>query len=116
MDEKGYKVGAMFSPKLHEEDDDDPLRLGDLMRFLIAVRRKTQCPHCEHRGQWAVALNDSSPHYNGENPPLTLFKNHLLHGSYHTAAGMTCPNCGHFAMISTYKIREFLAEEESKNG
>lgn len=51
-----------------------------------------------------------------KNPKVTLYKTGVGHGSPHTQVGLTCPNCGHFAQVSTYKIRQFQAAQAEKNG
>lgn len=109
MNGKGYTIeGKLKPPRLAETDPNDPLRLNDLMRFLLSAKRKTQCPHCDHRGPWEISLNESVDDYDPENPPLTMYRNYIQDGTFHTSAGMNCPQCGHFAVVSTYKIRAFL--------
>lgn len=57
--------------------------------------------------------NDPGMHHN---PKLTIYKTPVSSGSYHTQVGMTCPKCGHFALISTYKIRQFQKIQGGANG
>lgn len=100
---------------LAEKPDSDPLRLKNLMAFLIAVKRSTQCPHCDHKGGWEISLNEVEGE-DAENPRLSLITNATLDGETHTAAAMTCPKCGHLATISTYKIREHMTKGDQSNG
>ncbi len=117
MTGKGYKIeGKMSPPRLAETDPNDPLRLEDLMRFLLAARRRTQCPHCDHRGPWEVSLNETADDFDPQNPPLTMYRNYIQDGSFHTSAGMTCPQCGHFAEVATYKIRAFIEQGDESDG
>lgn len=115
MTERNYKVHAkMVKPKLAESSDDEPLRLSHLMEFLTTAKRSTTCPHCNYRGPWEISLQLEEGE-DSENPRLTIYMDHVISGGYHTSSGMTCANCGHFAQISTYKIRQFLAQQEGSN-
>lgn len=90
------------------ENESEPLRMNDLMDLLNDSGRYTKCPHCDHKGAWEISTTSEERENPGDNPRLTMYRNYA--GSeadhYHTTAAMTCPNCGHFAQISTYKIRQ----------
>ncbi|WP_156176557.1 hypothetical protein [Pseudomonas veronii] len=47
-----------------------------------------------------------------EDPKLQIFIEVSMAGDKHSNVGVVCPNCGHFATIATYKIREFLKGKE----
>lgn len=104
--------------QLREDDTEpDPLRLSDLIRLLNTSGRYTKCPSCDHKGPWEIATTSDQPNHPGDDPKLTLYRIHVGEGQgdYHTTVAMTCPRCGHFAQISSYKIRE-LKNTEVPNG
>ncbi|WP_248769044.1 hypothetical protein [Pseudomonas sp. MWU12-2345] len=98
--------------KLAEDGSGDPLRAQDLIDFFVATNRSPKCPCCPHEGAWDFSLQTVEGEGEGEgskNLPLSIYVHVMIDGQRHTTAGMTCPKCGHFAQISTYKIREFQA-------
>jgi hypothetical protein len=103
--------GKVTNVKINEDGAATPLRLNDLFAFLNDRERYTSCPHCDHEGVWEVSMYEEGDEQT-ENPRLQLFKINTSEGGHHTFSGMTCPKCGHFAQISTYKIRQFLDGEE----
>lgn len=110
-------VGQSFNAPITEPDDGpDPLRLLDFMEFLNLTGRYSKCPHCPHDGQWEISTQDDVEPGMERNPKVTIYKTGVAHGSPHTQVGLTCPNCGHFAQVSTYKIRQFQAAQAEKNG
>lgn len=98
------------------EDDtgDEPLRVDDLISFFGDRNRSLACPHCPHEGGWEIALYMKVDE-DEKNPLLVTFPNESVTGSKHNSCGMTCPNCGHFAFISTYKIRQYLRQRGISN-
>ncbi|SDI56501.1 hypothetical protein SAMN05216605_114181 [Pseudomonas abietaniphila] len=107
MSSQNKVYGKISGAVVNDEDSSEPLRLSDLFKFLNVRKRSTSCPHCDHRGAWEISMQEESD--NEENPRLLLFKMESTKGEAHTSIAMNCPNCGHLAQISTYKIREFLA-------
>lgn len=100
---------------INDENAEEPLRLNDLFHFLNARQRSTSCPYCIHEGVWEVSMQDEADEQAVQkNPKMQLFKTEVADGATHTFVGMTCPNCGNFAQISTYKIREFLSGGKNK--
>ena len=112
----GNGLGHRIKPGsvlLFEDGSQDPLRMQDLISFLAARQRRSSCPHCSWQGGWEIAMFEENDQ--DENPKLEIFKLDTLSQSIHTCVAIICPNCGHFAQIATYKIREFMAEAEAKN-
>lgn len=100
---------------INDEDAVEPLRLNDLFQFLNGRQRSTACPYCIHEGVWEVSMQEEpGDQVMPDNPKMQLFKTAVANGATHTFVGMTCPNCGNFAQISTYKIREFLRGGKNK--
>lgn len=94
-----------------------PLRLNDLVAFLRSSGRTEKCPFCSYDGDWDIHVELTDGEY-APNPPLSVFmadsKNEP--DAPHRCAAMTCPQCGHFSMISEYRIRLHLACKGSVNG
>ncbi|MBF8746869.1 hypothetical protein [Pseudomonas monteilii] len=108
----GERIGKDF---LFVEDGSLPdLRMADLLAFLSKQGRSPKCPHCEWKGGWEIAMNEEDP--TDTNPKLEILTHQNLRGTFLTTAAMTCPNCGHFAQISTYKIRQILGSTGDLNG
>jgi len=94
------------------------LRASDLMRFLKHVGRTSKCPYCEHSGAWEFHVKlDPETGQAEEDAELIEFKVEMPGAleAWTKCAAITCPQCGHFAMISMYKIAEFLSKE-AKHG
>lgn len=102
--------------KMTEDGSLPALRVGHLLHFLTVVERSTQCPLCPYNGGWEISMNPDPHEEDQENPELAIFQIPSLAGIAHSAAGMTCPNCGHLSFISTYKIRQFLDAQEQQHG
>lgn len=94
--------------------DGPPLRLMDLVFYLRDSGRPEACPFCEYKGAWDMHIEfeegDSE-----NNPPLTVFQTATRSEpeSPHTCVAMTCPQCGHFSMISEYRVRMYMAGREA---
>ncbi|MGP5331967.1 hypothetical protein [Pseudomonas helleri] len=97
-----------------------PLRMSHLLIFLSLQGRSTKCPYCEWNGGWEVALHEDGEDIEDEsgliNPRLEIITHGNIMGGARTTVAMTCPNCGNFAEISTYKIREVLSKDHESNG
>lgn len=94
------------------ESDITDLRASDLLRFFEASSRDTKCPHCAHIGQWEFHIKiDPETGESEDDPVLIPFKIGMggSSESWTKCAGITCPQCGHFALVSMYKIAEFKA-------
>ena len=116
MKKNYYVTGKIDNIKLSDDDSLPPLRVSDLMDFFVAVGRSGKCPQCPHDGVWEVSMKRDSQEDNPENPILSLYLSPTADGENHASAGITCPNCGHFSLINTYKIRQFQSSEDSNNG
>lgn len=87
-----------------------PLEIKDLIGFLQATGRSEECPFCHYRGAWDIhvdlPLDDS-----GSSEMLSVFAvpAQRENDDPHTCVGMTCNQCGHFSLISVYKIRQYQA-------
>lgn len=107
-------VGGM---PLHEDGTAAPLRVNDLIQFLTDRKRSTKCPHCEWRGGWEIAMQDTAGDEEApgesENPRLQIFRTESLCGNLHTSTAVICPNCGHFGQIATYKLRQWQLGKET---
>lgn len=99
--------------QLYEDGSLPPLRMKDLTGFCTARGRARHCPHCDWSGGWEIALNEEDP--NDTNPKLDIFILPTMSNSKHTASALICPNCGHLAMISTYKIRQYMDAKDALN-
>lgn len=108
---RGEKLSGDFL--LFEDGTKEPLRMNDLIGFLSARKRSSSCPHCDYRGGWEIAMFEADSEET--NPKLEIFVLDTASGSKHSTAALTCPNCGHFAQVATYKIRQFMLERMSKN-
>lgn len=107
--------GRLENVFLFVEDESLPaLRMNDLLKFLSQQGRSPKCPHCEWKGGWEIAMNEDDP--SDKNPKLEILRHQNLRGTFLTTAAMTCPNCGHFAQIATYKIRQVLGSVGGANG
>lgn len=97
-----------------------PLRMSHLLMFLSTQGRSTKCPHCEWNGGWEIALHEEADDLEDEsgffNPRLEIITHGNIRGGTRTTVAMTCPNCGSFSEISTYKIREMLSKDHQGNG
>ena len=100
---------------MEDESGLTPLRINDLLDFFGAKGRSLSCPYCPHEGGWDIALQVLDPE-DESNPLLVVFPNASVSGTKHASCGLTCPNCGHFTLVSTYTIREYLKEAEDLNG
>ena len=89
-----------------EDGSDPPLRMNDLLSFFSAKKRSTKCPCCDWIGGWEIATHEENPEE--ENPKLDIITLAGSNGPALSTAGMTCPNCGHFTQVSTYKIRQHM--------
>ncbi|WP_141697275.1 hypothetical protein [Pseudomonas aylmerensis] len=116
MKKNYYVTGKIDNIKLSDDESLPRLRVSDLMDFFVAVGRSGKCPHCPHDGVWEVSMHKVSDEADPENPLLSLYLSPTSAGDTHTSAGVTCPNCGHFALINTYKIRQFQEREGSHHG
>lgn len=103
------RISGLENVLLCEDGSLPPLRASDLINFFTERKRSTQCPHCEWRGGWEIAMQDAD----ADDPKLQIFIEASLTGDKHSNVGVVCPNCGHFASVATYKIREFLKNKES---
>lgn len=92
------------------EDQIGDLRASDLLRYFKHSKRNTQCPHCPHTGQWEFHIKiDPLTGMSDEDPVLIPFQIDMAGSAegWTKCAGITCPRCGHFALISMYKIADF---------
>lgn len=108
----------MNKEKLSPVEDETglvPLRVDDLISFFSARDRSLACPYCPHEGGWEMALHMVEKE-DESNPLLVIFPNTSATGTVHSSCGLTCPNCGHFAFVSTYKIRQYLREVGKEHG
>lgn len=104
---KAQRLGRDFI--FMEDGTLEPLRMNDIMRFLSGSGRTPACPHCDWVGGWEIALNEENS--TDTNPKLDIFVIPNLAGDGITTAALTCPQCGYFSQISTYKIRQFLTDQ-----
>lgn len=100
---------------VEDEEGLEPLRVDDLTSFFSDRNRSLECPHCAYEGGWEIALYMASKE-DESNPMLVIFPNVSATGTKHSSCGLTCPNCGHFAFVSTYKIRQYLEEAGKSHG
>lgn len=86
------------------------LRASDLINYFKWSNRYSQCPHCPHTGNWEFHIKlDPVTNMGEEDPVLIPFTMGMLDNNGNTirCAAITCPNCGHFSLISMYKIAVF---------
>lgn len=108
----------MMKERLNPVEDDgdlEPLRISDLVDFFSDRKRSLSCPYCTHKGGWEIALHTLVVE-DDKDPLLVIFPNKSVNGTSHNSCGLTCPNCGHFTFVSTYKIRQYLKESGRENG
>ncbi|MBV2132025.1 hypothetical protein KRX52_04330 [Pseudomonas sp. MAP12] len=94
-----------------------PLRMSHLLSFLSQTGRSEICPFCRYDGGWDIHLQIEGDRVE-DDALLSIFTVQTLSepNSPHQCAGLTCPKCGHFSMISVYKIRHHLDMTEKANG
>lgn len=95
------------------------LRQSDFISFLEEKRRLKKCPHCEHSGAWEFhVMTDPETGEAEEDPVLVpyLVPVGVPGEEPEPCIGITCPECGHWALISMYKIRSFLNSEAQNRG
>lgn len=86
------------------------LRASDLLNYFKSSGRHSRCPHCTHTGTWEFHIKLDSSGNAEEDPFLIPFKlsmDEQPSESWTKCAAITCPNCGHMALISMYKIAAF---------
>lgn len=86
------------------------LRTSDLLRFFEASGRSNRCPHCTHAGPWEIHIKIDPETGKAEEDAVLIPFHITMPGSkdsWTKCAGLTCPQCGHFALVSMYKIAEF---------
>lgn len=96
------------------EEAPSGLRTSDLMRFFKQAGRTSKCPHCEHSGSWEFHIKlDPKTGQAEDDAELIEFKVEMPGSleAWTKCAAITCPRCGHFAMISIYKIVDSLGKE-----
>ena len=114
---KGERLGPAHL--IAEDGSLPPLRMSSLLIFLSLQGRSPRCPHCDWEGGWELALHDMDADDEDEqgfvDPKLEILVHANMRGTTRTTVGMTCPNCGHFAEVSTYKIRQVLDQAQGKD-
>ena len=114
---KDYVVkGKIDGITLTEDGSLPPLRMSDLMEFFVEVGRSGKCPHCPHEGIWEISMLNVPDSKDPENPKLTIYLSPTDAGESHSSVGITCPNCGHFSLINTYKIGQFHSLRKTPHG
>lgn len=90
------------------------LRLMDLVFYLRDSGRPEICPFCGYKGAWDMHIELEEGDADN-NPPLTVFQTASKSepSAPHTCVAMTCPRCGHFSMISEYRVRMHIANREA---
>ncbi|EOZ5126497.1 MULTISPECIES: hypothetical protein [Pseudomonas] len=86
------------------------LRASDLIRFFEHAGRYSKCPHCDHDGTWDFHIKiDPETGKSDDDPVLIPFCIGMADKAdgWTKCAGVTCPQCGHFSLISMYKIAAF---------
>ncbi|WP_139326714.1 hypothetical protein [Pseudomonas flexibilis] len=86
------------------------LRASDLLSYFKKSGRHTRCPHCDHVGIWEFHIKIDEEGRADADPILIPFKLSMddrNDEAWTKCAAITCPNCGHVALISMYKIAAF---------
>lgn len=84
-------------------------RSSELVEYLKQSGRYSQCPFCPHDGGWELHLMLPNEGPEEDDPRLMIFNVEALDPELGKSqcAGLTCPNCGHFSLVSLYKLAEF---------
>lgn len=94
-------------------EEDLTFRLSQLMEYLAAKGRTTQCPLCSHNGGWIFHTAEGSA---DDDPNVLIFKyqNSSEEGAFTPAALMECPQCGFMPSVSLFGVMHYF--KEKKNG
>ena len=91
-------------------EPESELRASDMLKFFRFSGRNSNCPYCNHVGQWDFHIQLDELNGQAEDDPLLVPFKIEMAGSkegWTKCAGMTCPQCGHFELVSMYKIYAF---------
>lgn len=85
------------------------LRASDLLKYFSASGRYNNCPHCSHVGPWEFHIKLDEEGRAEADAVLIPFKLGMDDEpeAWAKCAAVTCPQCGHMALISMYKIAAF---------
>lgn len=90
------------------------LRADDLTTFFAVTGRSEECPFCSYSGAWDLHVDEEQPEEALlDNPRLSVYRLAARYGGTepHDCVAITCPQCGHFSMISIYRIQMLKLKE-----
>ncbi|WP_312288827.1 hypothetical protein [Stutzerimonas nitrititolerans] len=93
-------------------EEDLTFSLSQLMEYLAAKGRSTQCPMCPHNGEWIFHTGTDDE----TDPRVLIFgcQNSSEQGVYTPFALMECPRCGFMPSTSLFAVHHYF--KDKKNG